>query len=202
MKTNRTLLLIDSLIFCSTIVLYVITSISNSIFGFYNFTINIILCLLSVAISVCPMIYSYHKKIYKDGVSFINLIVPVIYFLIVFFLYFLPALGFVGNEGVNNSICFLMTFTFGVRYLLIISQLIKPKSKDISSKIPKKSLDYSKNVCSYSYSFLKYFALFLFAVAILVSVINTFFLFMDLSKIFDNFSELNLDITFLGQKIN
>lgn len=202
MKLNKKLLLIDLLTLCGTLIMYVICAVTNNIFGIYNLAINITLCFLAVAMSVCSILFSYYKKSNKNEVSFINFIVPVIFFIIAFLIYFLPAFGFVGNKGINNSICFLMTFTLGVRYLLVLSQLIKLRSINIAVKTPKNSINGSKDIYNNIHYFFKYFAVFLFVVAVLVAIINCFFLFMDLSNVFNAFSDLDPKFEVLGQKIN
>lgn len=202
MKTNKTLLLSDFIIFCGTLILYMITAISNNIFGIDNLFVNFIICLLAVAISACTMFYSYHKKMYTYGVSIVNLVVPIILGIVVLLIYFLPIFKFVDNRGVNNSICFLMAFTLGTRGYLIIAQLLKSKCNGQPPKTLNKTTNYSHAGFRYSYKFFKYFAIFLYSAAIVISIINTFFMFMDLSNIFDSFSDLDLKITILGNEIN
>lgn len=202
MKTNKTLLLNDLIIFCGTLILYIITAISNNIFGIDNLFVNLIICLLAVAFSVCTMFYSYRKKIYTYGVSLVNLFVPIILCIAAFLIYFLPILKFVGNRGVNNSICFLMVFTLGTREYLVIAQLLKSKCNGQPPKTLNKTTNYSHIGFKFIYKFFKYFAICLYSVAVIFSIINTFCMFMDLSYIFDSFSELDSNITIFGNKIN
>ena len=70
-----------------------------------------------------------------------------------------------------------------------------PCFKSINSR--KHSFDIFKLI----YILFKTFAVFIFVGAIIVSIANCFFQFMDISKMLSAFSDLELHITVLGYKI-
>lgn len=201
MRINKTFLITNIAVFCFTLVLYAAASVCNSIFGLYNLTSNIILCFSAAAASVGSAIYLHRKKVYKIGVSTVNLIVSIVFLSIVLIVYFLPFWGFWGSNGINNSICFIMSSAFGTEIFLTIAGLSKAKSDCKNNFKSINSLKHPFDIFKLLYIFFKTFAVFIFAGTIIVSIANCFFQFMDISKMLSAFSDLELHITVLGYKI-
>lgn len=201
MRINKTLLITNIALLCFTLVLYAAASVCNGIFGLYNFTSNIILCLSAAAAAVGSAIYLNRKSVYKSGVSTVNLIVSTVFLSIVLIVYFLPFWGFWESRGINNSICFIMSSAFGTEFFLTIAGLSKARSDFKNSIKSINSLKHSFDIFKLLYIFFKTFAVFVLAGTIIVSIADCFFHFIDLSKMFSAFSDLDLHITVLGHRI-
>ncbi len=202
MKANKALLLNDFIIFCGMLILYTITAISNNIFGIHNIAVNLVICLLAVAFSVCTIFYPYYKKMYTYKVSIINLISPLILGIIAFIIYYLPVFKFIDNRGINNSVCLIMFASFGTKCYFIISELLKIKQNEYAQNALNKPTNYFLKGYRYSYKFYKYFALILYSAAIIFSIINAILMLIDFSDILYAFSEAKLSITILGKRID
>ncbi len=164
---NKKLLKFDTLFLGVGIILYILISISNSIFGNYNLIVSIIFTGLSIATAIFFMVISYKNV---ETVNFLNIVIPIICFVVLFIIYFIPMFGFVESKGVHNGISILLEFSFGARYLICLSYFLKFRSRNVMLNISKNALNSTYN----PYKFIYYFAIFLFVISIIAAIFNAF----------------------------
>lgn len=92
----------------------------------------------------------------------------------------LPRLEFLGVKGLNNSVCWLFEFTFGVKYIMCFAYLLKLRSRNSIYNINKKAINRKFDY----YKIIIVFAMIVYVSAIIGTLINTFYLCVDMSIIY------------------
>lgn len=175
---NTKIALIDVLTFILGVALLIAVKICYKTYG-NNLPISIIFSVCSIAASIISVII-----LYKDGlkkVSGLNILICIFMFLLFYVVYMLPIFGFLGVKGPNNSICWLFEFTFGVKYITYFAYVLKSKSRNDIYHINKKK---ALNRKSDYYKIIIIIAMIVYAGAIIGTLINTFYPFIDMSIIY------------------
>lgn len=171
---NKRLLIIDTITFAIGIILLIFTRLSYVFIG-DNFAITLIIAVLTIMIVIISMMFSYRDN--AKGLNYMNDILCILYFVLLYTVYILPVFDFVGQKGVNNSVCAAFEFLFGAKHLVYLGFILKSKNKKVMYNINKSALTSTKN-------YFKFFiALGMFGLAggIICVIINTVLPVIDMS---------------------
>lgn len=174
---NKKLLFIDIISFIASIILLIFIKISY-IFTKNNLAITIVFATLSIMVTIASMLFSYRNHI--NDLNYINILLCVIFFLLLYIIYNLPFFNFVSQKGVNNSVCLVFEFLFGGKYLIYFSYVLKSKSRNEIYNINKKSLNSTKKY----YKFFSILGMYVFIAGIIVAIFNTIIPVIDISVLY------------------
>ncbi len=175
---NRKILIIDLISFISGITLFALLKLCFTFIG-NNLFINILFIILTTTIAIVSMILSYKSDI--EHINSINLIICITFTILIYVIYNLHFWGFVDHIGINNSICLILFFMFGGKYLIYLSRIIKSKSYAKAYYIGKNSLKAKTN--NY-YKFISVLGMSVFVGGILLAIINMFIPVIDISMLY------------------
>lgn len=139
---NKKLIIIDTITFAVSIVFLIFTRLSYIFIG-DNFVVTLIIAALTIITAIASMLYSYRK--HTNDLGYINVIQCVLYFILLYIVYILPVFDFIGQKGVNNSVCIAFEFLFGAKYLIYFGYVIKSKNMKLMYNIGKNALTGTKD---------------------------------------------------------
>ena len=183
----KSLIKIKLLYFLSGVILFVLDSILsyNNIISTETYVINSAFVLISTSLTIIAVIL--YNKCEKQGQikpNWLHLLLSFVTPFIIFGLYNLPFLGFVGLKGVNNSIICIYLFSLYALFLYDLSYFVKAKydkgsklkntiSKSYSGLYLKSIKSINNNiVIYYLHTVLRYGAVFFVTASILIAVFN------------------------------
>lgn len=175
----KKLLIIDIISFISSIILLILVKLCY-IFTANNLPVSITLTTLAIVIAIVNMLFLYkndkNKNDKKCPIS-INIILCIIFFLLLYIIYTLPIFDFIGQKGVNNSVCLVFECLFGSKFLIYLSYVLKSKSVNISFSLNKNSFNLAQNY----YKFFSTLGIFVFIGGIIGAIFNIFIPAIDMS---------------------
>lgn len=171
---NKRLLIIDTITFAIGIILLIFTRLSYVFIG-DNFAITLIIAVLTIMIVIISMIFSYREN--AKGLNYMNEIWCILYFILLYAVYLLRVFDFVGQKGVNNSVCAAFMFLFGAKHLVYLGFILKSKNISVKYNISKNALTGTKNY----YKFFVALGMIGLAGGIICVIINTVLPAIDMS---------------------
>ncbi len=174
---NKRIAVIDVMTFAVCIILLILVKLCYIFVG-NNLPISIIFSILAIGCSVISLAMPYKNDI--NHLNFVNILICIFLFVLLYVVYLLPIFGFLGVKGPNNSICWLFEFTFGVKYITYFAYVLKSKSINDIYNINKKALNRKPDY----YKIIIIIAMIAYAGAIIGTLINTFYPCIDMSMIY------------------
>ena len=174
---NKKILVIDIISFISSIILFIFIKLSYTFID-NNFATTIVFATISIIVTIASMLFSYRNHI--NDLNYMNIILCVIFCLLLYIIYNLPFFNFVGQKGVNNSVCLVFEFLFGGKYLIYFSYVLKSKSRNEIYNINKKSLNSTKKY----YKFFSILGMYVFIAGIIVAIFNAVIPVIDVSVLY------------------
>ena len=115
---------------------------SLTIINTESYILNSIILIFS-AIATIPYIYKSYNLADTIKIQIPDIAIPIVFALVLYILYLLPPLNFIGVNGINNSVALIFIFSMGSVYIFNIYFYLKEKypQKNIKTLKP---LDYSK----------------------------------------------------------
>lgn len=139
---NKRLIIIDTITFVIGIILLILTRLSYVFIG-DNFVVTLIIAVLTIMTAIISMMFSYRES--ANDLNYMNDILCILYFILLYAVYLLPVFNFVGQKGVNNSVCAAFEFLFGAKFLVYFSFILKSKNINAKYNIGKNALTGTNN---------------------------------------------------------
>ena len=107
-----------------------------------SYILNSIILILSATATI-PYIYKSYYVANTSKIRISDIAIPIVFALVLYILYLLPPLNFIGVNGINNSVALIFIFSMGGVYIFNIYFYLKEKypQKNVRTLKP---LDYSK----------------------------------------------------------
>ncbi len=141
-----------------------------------SYILNSIILILS-AIATIPYIYKSYNLADTIEIQIPDIAIPIVSVFILYILYLLPPLSFVGVNGINNSVALIFIFSMGGVYFFDIYFYLKEKYTPHNIKTLK-PLEYSKQRHINEFKFGGYF---IPALSFIFATINLFVPVIDIS---------------------
>ena len=91
-----------------------------------SYILNSIILILSATATI-PYIYKSYYVANTSKIRISDIAIPIAFFFILYILYLLPPLNFIGVNGINNSVALIFIFSMGGVYIFNIYFYLKEK---------------------------------------------------------------------------